>query len=164
MLYGIPHSGWKSPQWKWGSAVGTGHDCAAICRDKFRTRESRQRLVDQLVKCKGEEKQFEEIKLVLALTWQRGRWTGQDGGKGGYRDVLANLAEAKRYEDGTKEECAKRFVEDMRTRICLVVDSNSAIAKKMDTLLEDCSNDILAARQRCSGLVLQAVGFVESGC
>eukprot|EP00984_Skeletonema_dohrnii_P029991 scaffold21033_cov71-Skeletonema_dohrnii-CCMP3373.AAC.1 len=90
-IYNIPNSGWKSKQWNWGSASGTGHDAAMICRRRWDSREERQKLVQSLldpVEFKASypdsEVPFEEVKLVLGLAWQRGRWDGSDGGPGGY--------------------------------------------------------------------------------
>ena len=160
-LYGIPNSGWKSPQWNWGSASGTGHDCAMICRNKYDSVSSRKKLVNNLLEATCAEP-FEEVKLVLGLTWQRGRWNGRDGGKGGYGDVLALMAEAKRYEDGSAEDCAKLFVHDMQERYHLVAKDNEEDLQRMESLIQE--SDIFVARQRCSGLVLQAIGFVETGC
>jgi hypothetical protein len=99
-LYGIPNSGWTNPQWNWGYARGTGHDCAAICRTRYQTRASRETLVQQLLLNHEEPPttNIEEVKLVLALAWQKGRWDGSDGGRGGYGDVLAYMAQAERYE------------------------------------------------------------------
>ena len=34
---------------------------------------------------------FEEVKLVLGLAWQNGRWDGSDGGRGGYGDILVAI-------------------------------------------------------------------------
>merc|ERR1719282_1135055 len=100
-IYGIEGSGWKSPDWNWGSARGTGHDCAAICRRRWSDPADRRKLVDSLLdpvefKASRPESEvpFEEIKLILGLAWQRGRWDGSDGGPGGYGTVLEIMAEA----------------------------------------------------------------------
>lgn len=159
-IYGVPNSGWKSPQWNWGSAVGTGHDCAAICRRAYGTSETRQELVSTLLS--GESAiDFEEVKLTLALAWQKGRWDGSDGGAGGYGDVLQTMAQAKRYEEGSEEECARNLIQDMQSRFALLKPTKSQTTE-MERLTVD-SKDVLAARNRCSGLVLQAMGFVENG-
>jgi hypothetical protein len=104
---------------------------------------------------------FEEVKLILALAWQRGRWDKSDGGKGGYGEVLSAMADARRYESGDEEDCSRVLVQDMQDRFPL-----------LDPLLEDrvmmqsifdLEPDIDAARRRCSGLVLKAMGFIENG-
>ncbi|CAM9448021.1 unnamed protein product [Hapterophycus canaliculatus] len=159
-IYGVPNSGWKSPQWNWGSAAGTGHDCAAICRRTYGTREARQELVTSLLS--GENAvDFEEVKLTMALAWQNGRWDGSDGGPGGYGDVLTTMAQAKRYEEGSEEECARNLTQDMHARFALLKPTKEqAIA--MDKLILDTKN-MIATRNRCCGLVLEAMGFVENG-
>ena len=169
-IYGVKNSGWKSPQWNWGYAVGTGHDCAAICRRQYATRESRQTLVSQLLEPDADPamrlpQDFEEVKLVLALAWQRGRWDGSDGGEGGYGEVLRLMAEAKRYEDGSEEECSRRLVEDMQDRFPLLVDNVSLELREMRQLLDDDigGKDIDYARRKCCGLVLDAMDFVDRG-
>lgn len=48
-IYNIPNSGWCSDSWNWGYASGTGHDCAAICRKMYASRDDRQRLVSSLL-------------------------------------------------------------------------------------------------------------------
>ena len=159
-IYGVPNSGWKSPEWNWGSASGTGHDCAAICRRTYGTAEARQELVSSLLS--GEVAvDFEEVKLTMALAWQNGRWDGSDGGPGGYGDVLKTMAQARRYEEGSEEECARNLAQDMQTRFSLLNPSKDQKAA-MDRIATD-SKDALVARNRCSGLVLQAMGFVEKG-
>lgn len=172
-LYGIPNSGWRSPQWNWGSAVGTGHDCAAICRRQYATRPQRQELIQHLLKpaipvSERIPLNFEEVKLVLALAWQRGRWDGSDGGRpGGYGEVLEIMAQAERYEIGTDQECSIRLVKDM----CLRFPSLKPAVeqeKAVDALLSECSVssddcDYDRLRRQCSGLVLSAMGFIERG-
>jgi len=165
-LYGVPDSGWTSPRWNWGSAVGTGHDCAQICRSRYNnSRRARQELVDTLQAGgnSATEIDFEEVKLVLALAWQRGRWDGSDGGRGGYGEVLQQMANAQRYEvGGSAQECSRRLVQDMQERYHLLDPSDEQL-RAMKSL--DCSDgNIFTARCCCAGLVLEAMGFVENGC
>lgn len=159
-LYGVPRSGWKSPDWNWGSAVGTGHDCARICRQQYANRQARVDLVGNLQSGKPEPANFEEVKLVLGLAWQNGRWDGRDGGRGGYGEVLQIMAEAKRYEEGEASECARRLVQDMEARFSKLNPSNEQKAA-MQAAVEESDDD--AAQRRCSGLVLEAMGFVDIG-
>lgn len=172
MIYGVAKSGWKSSAWNWGSAVGTGHDCARICRQNYASREARAELVENLLLTTTTGTQsstvlipanFEEVKLVLALAWQRGRWDGTDGGRGGYGDVLHYMAEAKRYEDGSEEECAMRLIQDMQARYSLLRPSSKQ-EMAMQNVVVHCESDVPRAQRRCSGLVLEAMGFVENGC
>lgn len=158
-LYGVPRSGWRSTAWNWGYASGTGHDCARICRDRYSTRQARIDLVSQLQQGQAEPANFEEVKLVLALAWQRGRWDGSDGGAGGFGEVLAEMAAAKRYEEGSEEECARRLTQDMQARFHLLGPTEEQVAE-MQTL-EDSDAD--TAQRRCSGLVLEAMGFIDNG-
>jgi hypothetical protein len=175
MIYNIPHSGWRSPKWNWGSAVGTGHDCAKICRQAYATRPARQALIDHLLA--GDcslPSDFEEVKLVLALFWQKCAWDGSDGGRGGYGEILTYMAQAERYEvagvvdDGTTtqdDECTLRFIADMKDRFPLLNPTDLA-AKTMANLLlllDKKDTNLDCVRRKCSGLVLQAMNFVENG-
>jgi hypothetical protein len=158
----------RSPTWNWGYAVGTGHDCAAICRREYSTVEKRKELVANLLEPDEnpemrQPKNFEEVKLVLALAWQRGRWDGSDGGAGGYGEVLKHMAEAKRYEDGSEDECSRLFVQDMQDRFDLLVDTVSLELREMRALLDDSNDDMDYACRKCSGLVLEAMGFIDRG-
>jgi hypothetical protein len=183
-LYGVPQSGWQSPVWNWGSAVGTGHDCAKICRQKYSSRKERHVLVHQLRSAQGTGDDipvdFEEVKLILALAWQRGRWDGTDGGKGGYSEVLQYLVAANRYEasDGSDSDMtwSRLWIDDIQKRFHLLQPTPEQV-KSMQNIVESvnlCSNSdaissyddpaIYRARRQCSGLVLEAMGFIENGC
>jgi hypothetical protein len=167
-IYNIPNSGWRQKKsFNWGSASGTGHDCAAISRRTYATRKSRSDLVRNLLEPAEQIKSrvpenFEEVKLVLALAWQNGRWDGSDGGPGGYGDVLSAMADADRYEVGSDEECSRRLIEDMQGRFALLEPSDEEM-KGMTRLWDDAEDDVDTAQRRCCGLVLQAMGFVENG-
>eukprot|EP00977_Amphora_coffeiformis_P000698 scaffold149_cov179-Amphora_coffeaeformis.AAC.21 len=159
-IYGIKGSGWTSPQWNWGYAQGTGHDCAAICREVYLTREARAKLVNNLLAANLDEPDnIEEIKLILALEWQRGRWDGSDGGKGGYGEVLAAMAAAKRYED---DEGVQRLVEDMSDpkRFSRLGTSEEEVERMKACTTENSPEESF---RKCSGMVLQAMGFMERG-
>lgn len=201
-IYNIRGSGWKSPSWNWGYASGTGHDCALICRNKFNTRDGkvRQDLIQSLlhpttgtdidtdididIDTHNIDPPFEELKLILGLTIQRGRWDGTDGGAGGYGEVLTHMAQAKRYESNDDKLNSQLFVQDMSNRFHLIAgnqfvgddaddDNNNKSTDgndKADNSLEmmkqiqiDCSNDYDMMRRRCTGLVLQKMGFIELG-
>lgn len=183
-LFGVSDSGWKSPVWNWGSAVGTGHDCAKICRQQYSTRRKRQELVQQLLTSQGTGKDipqnFEEVKLILALAWQRGRWDGTDGGKGGYSEVLQHLVAANRYEVNNESHSDRdwslRWIDDIQQRYHLLRPSSEQL-KTMQEIVESvniysdsdsssiCDDSVIyRARRQCSGLVLEAMGFIENGC
>jgi hypothetical protein len=192
-IYNIPGSGWKSPSWNWGYANGTGHDCALICRNKYNTRQSRQDLIQALLhpdasasaSTSANLQSFEEVKLILGLTIQRGRWDGTDGGQngGGYSEVLEQMANAKRYESNDEQLNAELFVQDMSERFHLIAGnvfvpqnakhdddhdddaSEKAYNENMEMMKEiqnDCQDyDIM--RRKCTALVLQKMGFIELG-
>lgn len=163
-IYGVKGSGWTSPEWNWGYAQGTGHTCAAICRDLYGTRQAREKLVENLLAGKKtqNEPSVEEIKLILALEWQRGRWDGSDGGKGGYGEVLSRMAAAKRYEAGSHDVCLQRLVEDMAdpNRFSLLGATKEEVQEMESCLL--CGNPEDGFR-RSAGMVLSAMGFIERG-
>jgi hypothetical protein len=184
-IYDIKGSGWKSPYWNWGSANGTGHDCALLCRRKFNTKEVRGQLIKSLMAGREKEDQgsndtpcdnlpFEEVKLILGLTIQRGRWDGTDGGSpGGYSEVLEFMAQAKRYESDNEDMNAKLFVQDMSERFQLIAhndfdDGASSIdgeksMKLMTQIIKNDVDDADAIRRKCTGLVLLNMGFIEFG-
>lgn len=159
-IYGVPNSGWTSPNWNWGYGSGTGHDCAAICRGKYSTREARSALIDRLISSTTTSTttsiDLEEVKLVMALKWQNGRWDGSDGGPGGYGDVLATMANAKRYEDDSTGELA--LLRDMKERFGLLNPTDDD-RTAMENLAE--GGDVRSALLSCSGLVLKATGFAN---
>ena len=178
-LYGIPNSRWTSPEWNWGYAVGTGHDCAAICRTRWSTKSNRSILVDLLLSGgqDGQQKAEEiisvdEVKLILALKIQRGRWDGSDGGpNGGYGEVMSYMAQAKRYErDDIGDSSGNRqLIQDMKDRFHLLNPTKEDL-QLMESLWNDGMlenqqdvEDVEKTLLKCSGLVLKAMGFIENG-
>mmetsp|Transcript_3162 Transcript_3162/g.3566 ORF Transcript_3162/g.3566 Transcript_3162/m.3566 type:complete len:195 (-) Transcript_3162:173-757(-) len=155
-IYGVPNSGWTSPQWNWGYGSGTGHDCAAICRNKYGSREERATLIRELLDGNPAATNMEEVKLVLALKWQRDR-------RAGYSDVLDTMAEARRYEQQDDEEGGsvgdKCLIEDMAARFDRLNPQDDD--KAAMEALRDSDDDVERAVRRCSGLVLQAMGFAD---
>jgi hypothetical protein len=152
-LFGVPNSGWASPKWNWGYAQGTGHDCAKICRQQYGSIPKRKDLVKTLMDGSCEQ-DFEEVKLVLALAWQSQRR---------YTDVLEKMAQAKRYEVGDEDECSTRLVQDMQERFTLLQPSEEDMNMMKTVTKELDANNVKLARQRCAGLVLNAMGFIERG-
>ena len=204
-IYGIPASGWSSLHWKWGEATGTGHACAVLCRRQYRTPESRRDLIANLVMTKEEirggttttadnaddEKvvseaaaaaqrspvNFEEVKLILALAWQKGLQNGHGGGGGElrpYGEILDAMVQAERYkkkavagpgcddDDDNDKDNSLLLVQDMQKRyFFLTPEVDDKI--RMNLLLYDGDEDWDWIRRRCSGLVLRALDFEANG-
>lgn len=169
-IYGISGSGWSSPEWHWGRASGTGHECAQLCRRKYDTPRARRELVAGLVLPKdaaGSDgagrapASFEEVKLVLALAWQKAL-NGPDGEPRAYAEVLDAMAAAQRYEGGSDEENSLLLVQDMQKRFFFL---DPAVEDRIDMnlLLYEGEGDWDWIRRRCSGLVLRAMDFEENG-
>lgn len=193
-LYGIPGSGWASPSWNWGSSQGTGHDCAIICREQYATAQDRAQLIENLLLEQDEDEDkeaqqaapparipsdFEQVKLVLALVWQRYR--NMSAGNKMYGDLLDQMVDCRfeqeqaaaggggddhdhdDHDDADAEAAAsKLLVQEMQKRfIYLQPDVQDQIA--MNTLLYEAGDDYDLTRRRCSGLVLRAMDFEELG-
>ena len=103
---------------------------------------------------------FEEIKLILALMWQRAR--KEDPSMEAYGQILDEMTKGKRYEEGTDDEIRSRLlVQDMQKRyMWLNPDVEDKIAMNM---LWYETEDYDVARRRCSGLILKSMGFVDDG-
>eukprot|EP00588_Corethron_pennatum_P018663 CAMPEP_0194307750 /NCGR_PEP_ID=MMETSP0171-20130528/4655_1 /TAXON_ID=218684 /ORGANISM="Corethron pennatum, Strain L29A3" /LENGTH=167 /DNA_ID=CAMNT_0039059987 /DNA_START=153 /DNA_END=656 /DNA_ORIENTATION=- len=154
-LYGISGASWSSPSWNWGSAAGTGHDAAMICRDKFSSPVRRQEYLGVLLNGGSGESSsldLEEAKLVLGLTVQRGRW---DGTAGAYGEVMEKMA-SLRYEGGSQGE--EKLIEDLIGRYGSVGGSVPQILA-----VAEADGDGGSAL-RVVGLVLKKMQFVETGC
>jgi len=189
-IYNIPNSGWSSPKWNWGYASGTGHDCAMICRQRYASKEARMKLVDALInplpiqQGEGEENTllsidevdsrrdppFEEVKLILGLVWQNGRWDGTDGGAGGYGEVLSAMAACKyessnRGNDDDQKTPSSLFVKDMVQRFGLIAndENDDDDMAKMKCLETTESEDVDCLRRKVAGLVLKNMNFVDRG-
>lgn len=153
--------------------IGTGHDCAVICRRRWSEKSDRQQLVESLLNPVGyhsahhdHEVPFEEVKLILGLLWQRSVRSHA------YSKVLENMAEAKRYEIPNDEVLsALNFISDIRYAFPDVARSNSdkdhmdAVASEVlqyhNHMVE--RDDVFRIRRVCTGMVLEAMGFVEQG-
>mmetsp|Transcript_22754 Transcript_22754/g.33328 ORF Transcript_22754/g.33328 Transcript_22754/m.33328 type:complete len:211 (-) Transcript_22754:76-708(-) len=174
-IYNIPGSGWKGKDWNWGYGNGTGHDCAMICRRRWGTKKDRQALINALSSPKPvaatestiedlddmRDPPFEEVKLVLGLAWQNGRWNGSDGGVGGYGDVLATMADARMYETEDEEANSRLLVKDMMSRFHLICSDDAM--DFMKDLEDACGKDTDLLRRKCAALVLSEMSFVENG-
>ena len=105
----------------------------------------------------GDKLNFEEVKLVLALTWQR------LGRNHCYGDVLQTMAQARRYEEGDDLECSKRLVQDMMDRFELLRPSQHDVDRMKTVVQELEANNVVRARKVCASLVLNNIGFVQNG-
>ena len=150
-----------------------------ICRKRWDDRDDRRKLVKSLLspaKYKAKkgnqidtgEVPFEEIKLILGLAWQRGRWDGTDGGPGGYATVLETMAEAKRYENEDEVISAINFIDDVNNRF-ETISRNAEELKRMKAIANDVrghhleKEEVFMKRRTCAGMVLDAMNFVENG-
>ena len=123
---------------------------------------------------------FEEVKLILALAWQKGLQNGHGGGGGGelrpYGEILDAMVQAERYEnkavagsgpgrdddDDDDKDNSLLLVQDMQKRyFFLTPEVDDKI--RMNLLLYDGDEDWDWIRRRCSGLVLRALDFEENG-
>ena len=147
-----------------------------ICRKRWNSREKRQALLD-LLRFPKEVKDchrlsieevdsfrdppFEEVKLILGLAWQRGRWDGSDGGVGGYREVLGNMATGVRYETEDEHSNSILLISDMKEKFHLIASQQAM--QEMNGLDYSSTPDIDAVRRKCAALVLAEMKFVEKG-
>ena len=163
----------SSPKWNWGYASGTGHDCAKICRQKFYSKASRQKLIHHLIHYshiiddvsstsildEGDDECLDELKLILGLTIQRAQWTGAAGT---YLEVLSNLADCQ-YEtffacdDGIASQ--RLLLQDMKGRYTSISSDNSLIIHNLSEEVED----LQVSLRQCFGYVLEGMGFIADG-
>jgi len=176
-IYGIPGSSWTSPEWKWGSPEGAAQDCIKICREKYSTPKARSELIDCLllpeeaVRSKNNNddakdssrvpENFEEVKLVLALFWQKTRELSCAGFEP-YWALLDELASGGMYEEGTEEFCSTLFTQHMQKRFTWL-DPEVEEKLSMNMLQYSGETDFDWMRRRCSGLVLKTMDFEEIG-
>lgn len=163
-LYSIPDSGWTSPSWNWGTPQGTGHDCAMICREQYTTSQDRAQLIENLLLEDKEASRipqdFEEVKLLLALVWQRYR--NMSIGNKMYGDLLDQMADCRFEVAGDDEAGSKLLVQEMQKRfIYLEPDVQDRVV--MNTLLYENGDDYDLTRRQCCGLVLKAMDFEDLG-
>lgn len=152
--------------------IGTGHDCAAICRRRWSDKTDRKKLVEALLEPEAYhahhrgEVSFEEVKLILGLTWQRA------GRSHPYTEVLETMADAQRYEIHNDEVLsALNFIEDMRDLFPAVARNRKEL-DLMNTVAGEvlhyhkhiaAKDNIFRIRRICAGMVLDAMRFVENG-
>ncbi|KAK3271326.1 hypothetical protein CYMTET_20316 [Cymbomonas tetramitiformis] len=111
-------TGWASPTWNWGYANGDAHDAAYSLRQKLAKEKARRKWLNSLA-CNPALVPWEEVKLALALLWQKAARERRDGGLTGWGFVLEQMS-AARYEGGL--EADRRLVRDMAERLHLLED------------------------------------------
>ena len=118
-IFGIEAS-WSSPDWNWGSPFGLGHDCAMKCRQRFATEDQRRELVNSLVHADTDTQvlsNFEDVKMVLALAWQRGRNFDPDlEAFGQILDQMADLRYENRDDGEGNMEGDRLLVQDLQKK------------------------------------------------
>eukprot|EP00241_Pyramimonas_parkeae_P010629 CAMPEP_0114227554 /NCGR_PEP_ID=MMETSP0058-20121206/1854_1 /TAXON_ID=36894 /ORGANISM="Pyramimonas parkeae, CCMP726" /LENGTH=240 /DNA_ID=CAMNT_0001338407 /DNA_START=27 /DNA_END=750 /DNA_ORIENTATION=- len=157
--------GWGSPNWKWGYAVGDAHDAAAKVRSQLRAPAVRAGWL-QAVTCDPKRVSWFEIKLVLALAWQRA--ARDDGGPNGFRAVMENMRLAQ-YEGN--DEADAKLVQDMDVRLPMLVDGGDlsgvqGIVQDLggSSALKLQQTDVVEFRRRyVAAQVLILLEFVEVG-
>ena len=90
-------SGWSSPDWNWGYAVGEAHNVAMTTRKKFDSSAERKAYLSAIGQQDvGTGLDVEELKMVLALRFQFASRQGKDGCGTGW-NIMCEMAECK-YE------------------------------------------------------------------
>mmetsp|Transcript_88793 Transcript_88793/g.250112 ORF Transcript_88793/g.250112 Transcript_88793/m.250112 type:complete len:209 (+) Transcript_88793:35-661(+) len=115
---------WGSPTWSWGTAVGDAHDAAAALRAKLAGTTERADWLEALIK-DPDAVPWEDVKLALALLWQRIACEGRDmPGPLGWSMLMSRMVDAV-YEG---EEGDQILVADMDARLTQVPEGNRADA------------------------------------
>ena len=162
-LYGIEGASWSSPSWNWGSAIGTGHDCARIFRNKVSARGDREAYLATLREATEEASsdKLDEAKLALCLTIQRACRSGHAGPTykpEGMYAVMDKMARAERYEG---KGAGERLVKDLAQSYSYMEEivAGKGDAKAMKALVGGKGNELKAI-----AMALQGMKFAELGC
>ena len=102
---------WSDNGWNWGSAVGTAHNVAMSTRAGLGTKQKRTAWIEN---CSKGEIDVEEMKMVLALRFQRASREGKDGCGAGW-NIMCDMADCK-YEGG--EDNLVKLKDDL----CVLID------------------------------------------
>ncbi|EKX41455.1 hypothetical protein GUITHDRAFT_153807 [Guillardia theta CCMP2712] len=116
---------WDSPTWRWGYSQGDAHDLAFQLRTKLFDENSRMDWLRNLVN--GQSVEWEDVKVVLGLLWQRANreaWQGSDY----YNDILNRMV-AAHYEGS--QESDKVLMADMEEGLHRI-----SAYQDMDVLME----------------------------
>ena len=113
-------SGFSDPNWNWGSANGTGHDAAMAIRRSLGTNDRRKEFMRNLLD-NSETISVDDMKLALALRFQRASYEGIAGGKEGNR-IMTNMA-ALKYENADGEA---KLLLDLNALIEIISESSTS--------------------------------------
>lgn len=134
-------SGFSDPNWNWGSSNGTGHDAAMAIRQTLGTKDRRREFVSNLdANC--EAIGIDDIKLALALRFQRASHEGIIGSKEGNR-IMRNMA-ALKYENAVGEAA---LLLDLNALIDII--SESSTSNVSGTLLRPAAAKVLDGMRFC---------------
>ena len=100
-------SGWGSRSWNWGSAIGKAHDAAFEMRNRLSTLDDRRVWLNE---CASDSLDVEEIKLCLALRWQR---SGHERTAGDYSQIMEAMARGNFEGDDRAPTLLPALVEAM---------------------------------------------------
>lgn len=98
-------NGFSDPNWNWGSSNGSGHEAAMKLRFQLGDTEKRKSFIKNVVNTSDID--FEDIKLALALRFQRASREGKGGSDEGYI-IMTKMANRK-YEGGKSGESRLLF-------------------------------------------------------
>mmetsp|Transcript_28986 Transcript_28986/g.69162 ORF Transcript_28986/g.69162 Transcript_28986/m.69162 type:complete len:226 (+) Transcript_28986:3-680(+) len=115
--------GWADPDWKWGYGNGKAHNAAYDLRRGLSSESSRSKWMETLLS--DEKLGWDDVKLCLALKWQRAAREGRDGGRGGFGDVMEMMRKCK-YEGSDAND--DRLVQDMSSRLAMLPGAESSVA------------------------------------
>ena len=113
-------NGFSDPNWNWGSSNGTGHDAAMALRQSLGTSDRREEFMRSLAENSGTIS-VDDLKLALALRFQRASHEGIVGSKEGNR-IMRNMA-ALKYENVDGEASLLR---DLNTLIEIISESSTS--------------------------------------
>lgn len=133
--------GWSDAGWNWGSAIGEAHNVAMTTRQKFGTETSRNAYIQNLGKASSiSEVDIEELKMVLALRFQRAAREGKDGNGRGW-DIMCNMAECKYEKEGIDllkgdlQTCIENLPKDL---VGIAILDNEGSSTSMPAMAAQC--------------------------
>jgi hypothetical protein len=100
----IMSSSWSLPDWRWGYANGTAHDVAMRVRSALSTPQSRAGFLKSL-RSPDSAPPLDEVKMVLALAWQRARNYGYDDAD--WEGAMEDMAACRFEGEGGSERLAQ---------------------------------------------------------